>query len=250
MEFSEGGGAASLSDLIFLAAFAFVGPLVDYATFWSAHDRLSQSDPAWARRWVWKSSICHAWLLVALGAAIWIASGRSWASFGFTVPDGWRSWTAVALILLAASYYALGAMSIIRSPETRAKVRQQCAPVIALLPQSRSELAWFGGVSLTAGFCEEFLFRGYFIWTLTPWLGWWGAAALSLLIFSAGHLYQGWNGVLRTGIFGVLFTALVAIFDSLWPSIALHVLVDLSGGVMAWLALRDEPFDETARKQD
>ncbi|MCI0376926.1 MAG: CPBP family intramembrane metalloprotease [Gemmataceae bacterium] len=46
---------------------------------------------------------------------------------------------------------------------------------------------WFGGVSLTAGFCEEFLFRGYFIWVFAPWLGWWGAAALSVLIFAILH---------------------------------------------------------------
>ena len=98
---------------------------------------------------------------------------------------------------------------------------------------------WFGGVSLTAGFCEEFLFRGYFIWALAPWLGWWGAAALSLLIFASGHAYQGWNGALRTGIVGAIFTLVVAIFGSLWPAIALHALIDLSNGMFAWLALRE-----------
>ncbi len=94
-------------------------------------------------------------------------------------------------------------------------------------------------MSLTAGFCEEFLYRGYFIWVFAPWLGWWGAAALSLLFFAIGHLYQGWNGVLRTGIVGAIFTLVVAIFDSLWPAIALHALLDLGQGMIAWLALRE-----------
>jgi membrane protease YdiL (CAAX protease family) len=94
-------------------------------------------------------------------------------------------------------------------------------------------------VSLTAGFCEEFLFRGYFIWVFAPWLGWWGAAALSVLIFAILHAYQGWNGVLRTGIVGAVFTLVVAIFNSLWPAIALHALMDLGAGMMAWLALRE-----------
>jgi len=31
----------------------------------------------------------------------------------------------------------------------------------------------------------------------------------------------------------------VAVFDSLWPAIALHTVVDLGGGTMAWVALRD-----------
>jgi membrane protease YdiL (CAAX protease family) len=235
-------------DLIYVAAFAFVGPFLDYATFWQAQRRLSQSDPAWARQWTWKTAIGHGWLLVGLGAAIWIAQGRSWASFGFVVPEGWRLWTAIAVVLLAAAYYVLGALTVAGNSETRAKVRQQCEPLSAVLPQSRSELTWFAGVSLTAGFCEEFLFRGYFIWALAPWLGWWGAAALSLGIFALGHVYQGWNGVLRTAIFGAGFTILVAVFDSLWPAIALHVMVDLSGGVMAWLALRDRHDDDSTEQ--
>jgi hypothetical protein len=31
------------------------------------------------------------------------------------------------------------------------------------------------------------------------------------------------------------------ILGSLWPAIVLHFLLDLAGGIMAWLALRDEP---------
>jgi membrane protease YdiL (CAAX protease family) len=110
-----------------------------------------------------------------------------------------------------------------------------------MMPQTPTELCWFGGVSLTAGFCEEFLYRGYFIWAFAPWLGWWGAAALSMAIFAMLHIYQGWNGVLRTGIVGAIYTLAVVIFNSLWPAIALHALTDLGGGVLAWLALREEP---------
>ena len=92
----------------------------------------------------------------------------------------------------------------------------------AVLPHTRADLYWFGGVSLTAGFCEEFLFRGYFIWALARWLGWCGAATLSAVFFALWHAYQGWNGVLRTGIFGAFFTLVMAVFHSLWPAIALH----------------------------
>ena len=83
------------------------------------------------------------------------------------------------------------------------------------------------------------LYRGYFIWVFSPWVGWSGAAALSLSLFAIGHVYQGWNGVLRTGIVGAFFTLVVAISGSLWPAIALHALIDLGSGVMAWLALRE-----------
>jgi membrane protease YdiL (CAAX protease family) len=228
-----------LPDLLFVALFALVGPLIDYAVFWPAHRRLSQADPAWTRRWLWTSSIGNQWLLVGFGAAIWMASGRSWTSFGFTVPDGWRLWTAIVLFLLLAAYDVWAVATLARSSDTRASLRQQVGELAVVAPHTRTELYWFGGVSLTAGFCEEFLYRGYFIWVFSPWLGWWGAAALSLLFFAVGHLYQGWNGVLRTGMVGVLLTLVVAILGSLWPAIALHALNDLGSGMMAWLALRE-----------
>ena len=229
----------ALPDLLFVAMFAVVGPIFDYCVYWPAYRRLVDADAAWSRRWLWASAIGNPWMLVAFGAAIWMASDRSWTSFGFTVPDGWRLWVAAALVVLLLTYQGFGIASLVRSAEQRAKLRQQFGPVIVVLPQTRTELNWFAGVSLTAGFCEEFLFRGYFIWTLSAWLGWWGAAALSLAVFALGHLYQGWNGVLRTGIAGALFTLTVAVFDSLWPAIVLHALIDLGSGISAWVALRD-----------
>jgi hypothetical protein len=229
-----------IPDLIYVALFAAVGPLIGYAVYWPAYHRLAQADPAWARWWLWASTIGEQWMLVAFGAAIWMASARSWNSLGFTVPDGWRLWTAIALVLSLAGYYVYAAVSVVRSAETKASLLQQVEPIKALMPRTPAELCWFGGVSLTAGFCEEFLYRGYFIWVCAPWLGWWGAAVLSLSIFAVGHIYQGWSGVFRTGIVGAVFTLTVAIFGSLWPAIALHALVDLGSGTMVWLALRDE----------
>ncbi len=38
---------------------------------------------------------------------------------------------------------------------------------------------------------------------------------------------------------GAFFTLVVAIFVSLWPAIALHALIDLGQGTIAWLALRE-----------
>ncbi len=230
----------TLPDLLFVVLIAVVGPIIDYTVFWPAYRRLSRADPAWARRWLWASAIGNLWVLVAFGAAIWMASGRTWTSFGFTVPEGWRLWTAIALFLALAAYHVFALATLVRSADARASVRRQVGPVTSVVPHTRAELYWFGGVSLTAGFCEEFLFRGYFIWVFAPWLGWWGAAALSLPFFALAHIYQGWNGVFRTGLVGAFFTLTVAIFDSLWPAIALHALIDLGAGAMAWLALRDE----------
>lgn len=229
-----------LPDLLYVGWFAAVGPVIDYLVFWPGFRRRAQADPARARRWLWAWSIASLWALIAVGTAGWIARDRSWPSLGFSVPDGWRLWTSLALVLLLAAYQIAAVLTLARSSEARAKVRQQFGTFTEVLPHTRDELRWFGAVSLTAGFCEEFLYRGCFIWVFAPWLGWWGAAALSLPFFAVAHLYQGWNGVLRTGLVGAILTLVVAIFDSLWPAIALHALLDLGAGVMAWLALRPE----------
>jgi uncharacterized protein len=231
----------TLPDLLYVALFAVALPLWDYLVHWPAFHRQSRADPAGARKRLWREAIAYPWALVAVGAALWAANDRSWASLGFSVPDGWPLWTSIALVLLLAAYYAYAFAAVARSSDAQASLRQQVGKLATLMPHTRTEMYWFGGVSLTAGFCEEFLFRGYFIWVFAPWLGWWGAAVLSLVIFASAHVgaYQGWNGALRTGIVGAFFTLVVAISGSLWPAIALHALLDLGGGMMAWLALRE-----------
>jgi uncharacterized protein len=229
------------SDLLFIALFALAAPLIDYAVFWPAHRRLSGTDPGWGRTWLCAWTIGNQWTLVAFGVALWLASGRPLTELGFTVPEGWRLWASIALVLLLVAYLSFAFGVLTRSSEQRAVLREQTGPLTVVMPHTRTELQWFAGVSFTAGFCEEFLYRGYFIWAFAPWLGWWGAAALSVPFFALAHFYQGWSGVLRTALAGVVLTLIVAVSGSLWPAIVLHALVDLGSGAMAWVALRERP---------
>ena len=240
----------ALPDLLYVALFAFAAPLIDYTVFWPAHRRLSRTEPAWSRTWLFAWTIGNQWTLVFFGVALWLASGRPLASLGFSVPDGWRLWASLALVLILAAYQAWAIGILAHSAEQRASLRRQVGSLTSVLPHRRTELRWFGGVSLTAGFCEEFLYRGYFIWVFAPWLGWWGAAALSLPFFAVAHLYQGWSGVLRTGVVGAFLTLVVAVFESLWPAIVLHALIDFGSGTMAWLALRELPDSAAAAEQE
>jgi membrane protease YdiL (CAAX protease family) len=150
-------------------------------------------------------------------------------------------WVAAGLIMLLVAYCVLSAASVVNNAKARASARQQFETYTALMPHTRVDLYRFGGVALTAGFCEEFLYRGYLIWVFAPWLGWWGAAALSVVIFAGAHAYQGSGGVIRTGLVAVVFTMIVAALGSLWPAIVLHFVLDLGMGIVAWLALRDGP---------
>jgi membrane protease YdiL (CAAX protease family) len=231
----------TLLDLLYVAVFAVVLPVWDYCVWWPALAQQLLADPIRARKRLWINAIGYSWALVAIGTTLWVAHGRPWSTIALVAPFGWRLWTAVGVVALVVLYYLQATLAVSRDPAARASVQRQFTGELAtVLPRTRTELTWFGGVALTAGFCEEFLYRGVFIWVLSPWLGWWGAAALSGALFALGHAYQGWAGVVRTGIVGTFFTALVALFDSLWPAMVLHALVDLGGGVIAWHALRED----------
>jgi uncharacterized protein len=65
-----------------------------------------------------------------------------------------------------------------------------------------------------------------------------GAAGLSAPVFGLAHAYQGRRGIVRTSLVGVAFVAVLALSDSLYPAIALHAIIDLAVGVIAWESLR------------
>src|SRR5262249_281479 len=162
-----------------------------------------------------RSIIVFQWVLTAAGLALWARSGRAWSDVGLAAPEGWRLWVSVALVLVMSTLNARNVAGVLRSAKAPAPLRPRLptphpillrprlASVDATLPPTARELAGFWPVSLTAGFCEEFLFRGFLVWALTPLLTWWGAVAASTVVFGFGHSYQGVPGAIRAGAVGL-----------------------------------------------
>ena len=227
-------------DLLYLALLAVAWPLFDHLVIWKGFQGRMRVAPARARRWLWTATIVQQWGLVAIGVGLWLHFARPWAALKFMLPEGWRLAAAVAMVVAFSAYqvYCLGQLR--SDPALRARVRASFGELAEVMPHSRAELQHFTWVSATAGFCEEFLFRGYFLWALAPWLGWWGAAAVSVPFFGLLHAYQGWRGVVRTALVGACFVMIVAVLQSLWPAIVLHALVDAFAGGIAWRVLRED----------
>jgi membrane protease YdiL (CAAX protease family) len=122
-------------------------------------------------------------------------------------------------------------------------VRENLAPrfgeAIAIIPRTRTELRSFVVLSVTAGICEELLFRGYAMWVFRPALGLWGAAIASVVLFGIGHAYQGRKGAVRATVVGALATALAIGFGSIIPGMIMHAIVDIGGGTLGYSLLRD-----------
>jgi membrane protease YdiL (CAAX protease family) len=182
------------------------------------------------------------WTVVATTLSVWVLSGRSFASLGLVVPGGRAlavgvGVTAAVLLALAAQQRALRNLT----PERREQLRSQVESVVELLPRNRREHLVFRALAVTAGTCEEILYRGFLIWYLAAYSGRWPAVVAAGLVFGIAHLYQGPAGVLKTGLVGVFSGALYQLSGSLlWPMI-LHSAVDLQGGSAAhYLGLSDE----------
>lgn len=226
-------------DFLYLALIA-IGLSIDGFVLWPTFLRRSQVDPARARLRLWSSWMCMLWTLVAAGIALWLFEERAWAPLRFNVPRGWRFLGSIALVLAFAIANARTITKVARSkPSRRIRMPNHAAK---MAPHTRSELGWFVALSLSAGICEEFIFRAYLIWAFQSLLGLGGAAALSIAVFAAAHAYQGARGVIGTGVVGVLLTLVVLISGSLLPAIVLHALIDIGQGFAAWLVLREDTF--------
>lgn len=124
-------------------------------------------------------------------------------------------------------------------PAVRAHYARRMGRLEAMLPRTGRERVLFGALAVSAGICEEILFRSFLIWyvgALVPGLPAWALIAVSAVVFGVAHAYQGMNGVIATGLLGAFFAFLYLQVGSLLPVMALHAFVDLQALVVSWAA--------------
>ncbi len=113
----------------------------------------------------------------------------------------------------------------------RAAVRKALAKFDYLLPSdSARDYIWFGLLCVTAGVCEECLFRGFLMHYLgaSPFhLSMTIAIILSAGVFGLNHLYQGLSGMATSAVLGVIFALLFVATGNLLLPMLVHALVDL-----------------------
>jgi membrane protease YdiL (CAAX protease family) len=99
-----------------------------------------------------------------------------------------------------------------------------------ILPTTKKEKKLWNYVSITAGVTEEIIYRGFLIFALTflfPNFSIWLIVLLASLLFGLAHTYQGLvTGVLRTTVFGIIFSILYIGSGSILPLIGFHFLID------------------------
>ncbi|HUQ97835.1 MAG TPA: CPBP family intramembrane glutamic endopeptidase [Gemmatimonadaceae bacterium] len=138
----------------------------------------------------------------------------------------------VALPIVAALFVGLAVpvLAALASPSARTRFAKPLESLSWYLPNSPAERRWFAALAVSAGVCEEVLYRGFllrYLTTLLPAPGGMAAVLVAAVVFALAHTYQGVLGAVATALMALGFTALFVASHSLWLPIMAHALVDL-----------------------
>ena len=172
---------------------------------------------------------------------LWAAAIVAWITLRSSVFFVWPEVHLAAQQKIGASFgwgfaiaFVLGSMLQVvlvrRSATAREKMLRPFKRLAFILPVTQQERAWFALVSVTAGICEETLYRGFLIRYLSngPWhAGLWTALAIASISFGLAHGYQGLSGIIGTTLLGAVMAVLFLAGGSLWLPMALHAIIDL-----------------------
>ncbi len=177
------------------------------------------------------STIAFQWIAAAVAAWRAWAHGYTATQLGLTIPGRFK--LLAITVCGAIAIVALQWLNLRRMGRSASPLR---GPIQALaeriLPQSPMELIPFLALALTAGVCEEFLYRGFAMASVSR-AGLPSAVVvlLSSVLFGLAHLYQGRAGFFSTMVLGILFGISRAALNSLLPVIVWHVGVDVVAGI-------------------
>lgn len=232
----------TLWDHVLVVCITILLPVHDLLFWYPRLVRGGPGGPSRARRHAYRESIIVQWTLTALTAWIWVRAGRPWPELGVAAPAGWGFWLALLLagVVIAAGTWQRLSLTRSEDEDTHEAMLDQLDHLRALLPHTRAELKQFSAVAVTAGLCEEVLFRGFVYWYLAALVPAPAAVVLAAALFGMAHAYQGTRGVLVTAGVGLGLMLLYIISGSLWVPMIVHVFIDLNSGLLAYTVLRRE----------
>jgi len=180
---------------------------------------------------LYSATIVFQWALAAAVGWRALARGIAWAELGVASITGL---SLLAATIGGALLVGLGHWANIRrmAGSDQPNVARLRALGERLFPRSGRELALFLALAVTAGVCEEFLFRGFVMAALhRAGLAAWLTVLISSVMFGVAHLYQGKGGSVGTALLGALFALVRLAYGNLLPPVVWHTTLDVVAGI-------------------
>jgi membrane protease YdiL (CAAX protease family) len=199
------------------------------------------TDPG-ARRSFYVRLLILEWGLSLLALVVWLsAPGVDAGQVGLRWPQQWPGPVTGLVVLLVLLFVVVstralrgGALLEVAEPVRRGGEGRHAEPAahatLALLPRTAGERRLFTVVGVTAGVCEEWLYRGFFLAVVAALAGGLPTGLLvvvAAVAFGLAHAYQGPVGILTTGLLGGVMAALYLQTGSLLLPVLLHAAIDL-----------------------
>jgi len=200
--------------------------------------RALQAGVRHARVRMYATEIIALWALSFVVAGLWIAEHRPGSGLLLGSSSPLRLAIGWTLSLVYVGLMLAQRRALLARPQLLPRLAPSLGGALPMMPTTRGERNGFYALSLSAGMCEELLFRGYVLWYGTQWAGPVLGFAASTALFGYIHRYFDAKSVLRTAIVGALFYVMAVSAGSLWPAVFAHVMTDVVAGNLGYHMLR------------
>ncbi|MDA8622210.1 CPBP family intramembrane metalloprotease, partial [Psychrosphaera sp.] len=209
-----------------LWAYFIFYPVYIYFT-WEADKRLVLSNPT-KRLNVYANTILMLWLPVLLLMFVVFSSAEnqrvSLENVGLTLKWDWPNLLGLVVVFLLSGYFYYSLQQLKKNDTEQQTLRDQMTYIQWFLPTNPREYRCFMfGVSISAGICEEVLFRGYLMHALGSYVPTYSAVFIASILFGLPHIYQGPAHVIRTAVLGLIMALVYLATESLLVPILLHI---------------------------
>ena len=171
--------------------------------------------------WEWMLTAYVLWGVRKRGVSLNEVTGAKWKSVVDLARD-----LGISILFWFAALVVMGATAV------ALHFRGSKESVGFLAPRGGLQLVMWVLVCVTAGFCEETIFRGYL---QKQFIAWSGSAAMgvvaSAVVFGACHVYQGVKPAIVITVYGLMFGILAQWRKSLRPGMMTHALHDTVSGI-------------------
>jgi membrane protease YdiL (CAAX protease family) len=177
------------------------------------------------------------WLMAVVILGTWWWFGRPYELLGL----GWTTeaghWLSIGIIAFFFIAYCADAARDVFTSRGRMEAEKRLSAELNILPRTLRSYAFFILLAISAGICEEIVFRGFFMAYLTSLFGnsIWAkvlVVAIPAVIFGYVHTYQGKEAIAKIVGMAVLFGTIFLLTGSIYLLILLHAAVDLVGGAI------------------